>query len=164
MDDLKERIKALDELIHRPMQRKVIPRYQDNPEWHERRIKPIESVEGAQMLVNAIVGEITADYVHNARALIRRPTDDYSRYNLLETEAFVRTNFFAQLTQSEMDADTFIRSMRRNVFNANYRKYKSLKQAETRIAEQKREWYAKKKKERGEKQWDEQSEEQRRVT
>lgn len=164
MDDLKERIKALDELIHRPMQRKVIPRYQDNPEWHERRIKPIESLEGARMLVNAIVGEITADYVHNARALIRRPTDDYSRYNLLETEAFVRTNFFAQLTQSEMDADTFIRNMRRNVFNANYRKYKSLKQAETRIAEQKREWYAKKKKERGEKQWDERSEEQRRVT
>lgn len=164
MDDLKERIKALDELIYRPMQRKVIPRYQDNPEWHERRIKPIESVEGAQMLVNAIVGEITADYVYNARALIRRPTDDYSRYKLLETEAFVRTSFFAKLTQSEMDAETFIRNMRRNVFNANYRKYKSLKQAETRIAEQKREWYAKKKKERGEKQWDEQSEERRRVT
>lgn len=163
MDDLQERIKALDELIHRPMARKVFPRHPD-PDWRERKTKPIENVDGARMLVNAIVGEITADYVHHARALIRRPTDDYSRHELLETEAFVRTSFFAQLTQSEMDADTFIRNMRRNVFNADYRKYKSLKQTNTRIAEQKRALYAKKKREREERVWDERSAERRRGT
>lgn len=164
MDDLKERIKALDELIHRPMQRKVIPRYQDENKWHDRYIKPIANADGARILVNAIVSEITADYVHNARALIRRPTDDYSRYKLLETEAFVQTSFFAQLTQSEMDADTFIRNMRRSVYNPQFRRYNGTKgMPKNKNALRMREKYRERKaKERGA--WDERSEEQRRVT
>lgn len=163
MDDLQERIDALGKLIHQPMKRNVIPR-KDDPEWIDRKIKPVENVEGAKILINAIVGELTADYVHHARALIRRPTDDYSRRELLETETFVRMSFFAQMTQSEMDADTIIRNMRRSVFNEKFRRYHGTKgMPKNKNALQARERYrAKKAKERGE--WDEQSEERRRAT
>lgn len=165
MDDLKERIAALDALIHQPMRTHPIPR-KDDPEWRERHIKPIESMDGARILINAIVGELTADYVHHARALIRRPADDYSRRELLETEAFIRTNFFANLTQSEMDADTITNNMRRSVFNQQFRRYKGATKGlpKNKNALNARERYREKcRKERGEL-WDAQKDARRRET
>ena len=163
MDDLQERIDALEKLIHQPMKRNVIPR-KDDPEWIDRKIKPVANVDGARILIHAIVGELTADYVHHARALIRRPTDDYSRRELLETEAFVRTSFFAQMTQSEMDADTIIHNMRRSVFNEKFRRYHGTKgMPKNKNALQMREKYRERKeKERGE--WDVQNDEPPRAT
>lgn len=165
MDELQARIDALDALIHQPMRIRPIPR-KDDPEWCERYIKPIASMDGARMLINAIVGELTAEYVHHARALIRRPSDDYSRRELLETEAFVRTSFFAQLTQSEMDADTIINNMRRSVFNQQFRRYKGATKGmpKNKNAVKARERYREKcRKERGEL-WDAQNDVQRRET
>lgn len=127
MDDLQERIDALEKLIHQPMKRNVIPR-KDDPEWIDRKIKPVANVDGARILIHAIVGELTADYVHHARKLMAHPNDNNSRRELRETENFIHTTLFARLTQAEIGADEIIHGMRQNVFDKKFERYKPYKE------------------------------------
>lgn len=129
MDDaeLNRRISELGGLIQRPYTPTPLA-YMKDREWHDRPIEPIINVAGAEMLVNAIAGALTADYVHDARKLMAHPNDDNSRRELRETENFLHTTLFARLIQSDIEADEIIYGMRQNVFDKNFKCYKPYKE------------------------------------
>lgn len=125
--ELNRRIGELGGLIRQPYTPTPLA-YTRDREWHDRPIAPIINVAGAEMLVNAIVGALTADYVHDARKLMAHPNDDNSRRELRETENFLHTTLFARLIQSDIEADEIIYGMRQNVFDKKFKCYKPYKE------------------------------------
>ena len=142
--ELNRRISELEGLICQPYTPTPLV-YMREREWHDRPIAPILNVAGAEMLVNAIVGELTADYVHHARKLMAHPNDNNSRRELRETENFIHTTLFARLTQAEIGADEIIHGMRQNVFDKKFERYKPYKEENRlrkRIEQEKRKEYS----------------------
>ena len=125
--ELNRRIGELGRLIQRPYTQTPLA-YMMNRERNDLPVKPIINAAGAEMLVNAIVGALTADYVHDARKLMEHPTDDNSRRELRETEDFIHTTLFARLIQSDIEADEIIYGMRQNVFDKKFKCYKPYKE------------------------------------
>ena len=126
-EELNRRIGELGGLIQRPYTPTPLA-YMMNRERNDRPVKPIINAAGAEMLVNAIVGALTADYVHDARKLMEHPNDDNSRRELRETEDFIHTTLFARLIQSDIEADEIIYGMRQNVFDKKFKCYKPYKE------------------------------------
>ena len=125
--ELNRRIGELGGLIRRPYTPTTLA-YMMSRERNDRTVKPIINTAGAEMLVNAIVGALTADYVHDARKLMEHPNDDDSRRELRETEDFIHTTLFARLIQSDIEADEIIYGMRQNVFDKKFKCYKPYKE------------------------------------
>lgn len=125
--ELNKRIGELGGLIQRPYTPTPLA-YMMSRERNDRPVKPIINAAGAEMLVNAIVGALTADYVHDARKLMEHPNDDNSRRELRETEDFIHTTLFARLIQSDIEADEIIYGMRQNVFDKKFKCYKPYKE------------------------------------